>query len=74
MVNSGQIKGVVSYISKLTHPVDEFNITFSNIELDETIKNLEDYLDKWNKFDGVKPVNENKFMLNFFNFINPLSQ
>ena len=43
MVNSGQIKGVVSYISKLTHPVDEFNITFSNIELDETIKNLQSY-------------------------------
>lgn len=43
MVNSGQIKGVVSYISKLTHPVDEFNITFSNIELDEKIKNLQSY-------------------------------
>ena len=33
MENSGQIKGVISYMTKLTHTVDEFRIRFVNVEV-----------------------------------------
>lgn len=34
MISSGQIKGAISYLTKLTHTVDEFRISFINIEYD----------------------------------------
>jgi len=33
MENSGQIRGIVSYLTKLTHTVDEFRIKFINVEV-----------------------------------------
>ena len=67
MVNSGQIKGVVSYISKLTHPVDEFNSTFSNIELDETIKNLQSYNKIKYDLNIIPKQPDSPFLWDFFN-------
>ena len=39
MDNSGQIRGVVSYLTKLTHTVDEFRIRFVNVEVNKVTKN-----------------------------------
>ena len=39
MDSSGQIRGVVSYITKLTHTVDEFRIRFVNVEVKKVTKN-----------------------------------
>jgi hypothetical protein len=38
MVNSGQIKGVISYLSKLTHTVDSFRFKFVNVSLEKTTR------------------------------------
>ena len=39
MENSGQIKGVISYMTKLTHTVDEFRFRFVNVEVIKVTKN-----------------------------------
>ena len=39
MVNSGEIKGLVSYLTKLTHTVNEFRIRFVNVEVNKVTKN-----------------------------------
>jgi hypothetical protein len=39
MENNGQIKGVVSYMTKLTHTVNEFRIRFVNVEVNKVTKN-----------------------------------
>jgi len=41
MENSGQIRGIVSYLTKLTHTVDEFRIKFVNVKVSEVTKNME---------------------------------
>jgi len=43
MENSGQIKGVISYMTKLTHTVDEFRIKFDNIEVVEVTRGQTPY-------------------------------
>lgn len=43
MVNSGEIKGLVSYLTKLTHTEDAFRFRFVNIEVGKKIKNQESY-------------------------------
>jgi hypothetical protein len=43
MGNSGQIRGLISYLTKLTHTVDAFRISFDNIEVGKTIRNQEPY-------------------------------
>jgi hypothetical protein len=43
MVNSNQIKGLISYLTRLTHTVDAFRFRFINIEVDKKIKNSEPY-------------------------------
>lgn len=40
MDNSGQIRGVVSYLTKLTHTVNEFRIRFVNVEVNKVTKNM----------------------------------
>jgi hypothetical protein len=39
MENSGQIKGVISYMTKLTHTVNEFRFRFVNVEVIKVTKN-----------------------------------
>jgi len=39
MDNSGQIRGVVSYLTKLTHTVNEFRFRFVNVEVIKVTKN-----------------------------------
>lgn len=39
MDSSGQIRGVVSYLTKLTHTVNEFRIRFVNVEVKKVTKN-----------------------------------
>lgn len=43
MGNSNQIKGLISYLTRLTHTVDAFRFRFINIEVDKKIKNSEPY-------------------------------
>jgi len=43
MENSGQIKGVISYMTKLTHTVNEFRIKFDNIEVVEVTRGQTPY-------------------------------
>jgi hypothetical protein len=43
MGNSGQIRGLISYLTKLTHTVDAFRFRFVNIEVNKKIKSLESY-------------------------------
>ena len=67
MISSGQIKGIITYITKLTHPVDEFNITFSNIELDETIKNLQSYNKIKYDLNIIPKQPDSPYLWDFFN-------
>ena len=39
MDNSGQIRGVISYLTKLTHTVNEFRLRFVNVEVNKVTKN-----------------------------------
>ena len=39
MDNIGQIRGVVSYLTKLTHTVNEFRLRFVNVEVNKVTKN-----------------------------------
>ena len=43
MDSSSQIKGLVSYLTKLTHTVDAFRFRFVNLEVGKTIRNQEPY-------------------------------
>ena len=43
MVNSGEIKGLISYLTKLTHTVDAFRFRFVNIEVNKKIKEQQSY-------------------------------
>jgi hypothetical protein len=43
MVNSNQIKGLVSYMTKLTHTVNEFRFKFVNVEVGETTRGMKKY-------------------------------
>jgi hypothetical protein len=43
MDNNVQIKGVVSYLTRLTHTVDAFRFKFVNIEVGKKIRNQESY-------------------------------
>ena len=40
MDNSGQIRGVVSYLTKLTHTVDEFRIRFVNVNVNSVTRGM----------------------------------
>jgi hypothetical protein len=43
MVSNSQIKGVVSYLTRLTHTVDAFRFKFINVEIGKRFKNQESY-------------------------------
>ena len=43
MANSNQIKGLVSYMTKLTHTVNEFRFKFVNVEVGETTRGMKKY-------------------------------
>ena len=43
MANNTQIKGVISYLIRLTHTVDAFRFRFVNLEVGKTIRNQEPY-------------------------------
>jgi hypothetical protein len=34
MISSGQVKGIITYLTKLTHPVDSFRFKFVNVYVD----------------------------------------
>jgi len=43
MANNVQIKGVISYLTRLTHTVNSFRFKFVNIEVGKKIRNQESY-------------------------------
>ena len=40
MDNSGQIRGVISYLTKLTHTIDEFRFKFVNVSINSVTRNM----------------------------------
>lgn len=67
MGTSGQIRGLVSYLTKLTHTVDAFRISFGNIEVGKTTRNMQSYDEI--KYDlNITPKNPNTpYLWDFFN-------
>ena len=43
MANSGQLRGVVSYLTKLIHTVDMYEFKFVNVSIDESSKTVINY-------------------------------
>jgi hypothetical protein len=39
MINNGQIKGIISYLTKLTHTVDSFRFKFVNVSVEKITRN-----------------------------------
>lgn len=54
MANSGQLRGVVSYLTKLIHTVDMYEFKFVNVSIDESSKTVINYdLDITSKEDDI---------------------
>jgi hypothetical protein len=67
MGTSGQIRGLVSYLTKLTHTVDAFRISFGNIEVGKTTRSMQSYDEI--KYDlNITPKNpDTPYLWDFFN-------
>ena len=67
MGTSGQIRGLISYLTKLTHTVDAFRISFGNIEVGKTTRGMQSYDEI--KYDlNITPKNpDTPYLWDFFN-------
>jgi hypothetical protein len=67
MDSSSQIKGLISYLTKLTHTVDAFRVSFGNIEVGKTTRNMQSYVQI--KYDlNITPKEPNSpYLWDFFN-------
>jgi hypothetical protein len=67
MGTSGQIRGLISYLTKLTHTVDAFRISFGNIEVGKTTRSMQSYDEI--KYDlNITPKNpDTPYLWDFFN-------
>ena len=67
MDSSTQIKGLISYLTKLTHTVDAFRVSFGNIEVGKTTRNMQSYVQI--KYDlNVTPKQpDSPYLWYFFN-------
>lgn len=67
MENSSQVKGLISYLTKLTHTVDAFRVSFGNIEVGKTTRNAQSYV--LIKYDlNITPKQpDSPYLWDFFN-------
>jgi hypothetical protein len=67
MGTNGQIRGLISYLTKLTHTVDAFRISFGNIEVGKTTRGMQSYDEI--KYDlNITPKNpDTPYLWDFFN-------
>ena len=67
MDSSTQIKGLISYLTKLTHTVDAFRVSFGNIEVGKTTRGMQSYAQI--KYDlNVTPKQpDSPYLWDFFN-------
>jgi hypothetical protein len=67
MENSSQVKGLISYLTKLIHTVDAFRVSFGNIEVGKTTRNMQSYVQI--KYDlNITPKEPNSpYLWDFFN-------
>jgi len=67
MANINQIKGLVSYMTKLTHTVDEFRFKFINVEVGETTRGEKTYIEIKYDLDIVPKQRDIPYLWDFFN-------
>jgi len=67
MGNSGQIRGLISYLTKLTHTVDAFRISFGNIEVGKTTRGMQTYDEVKYDLNIVPKKPETPYLWDFFN-------
>ena len=67
MVNSGEIKGLISYLTKLTHTVDSFRFRFVNIEVNKTTRGGESYPEIQYNLDIIPKQSDIPYLWDFFN-------
>jgi hypothetical protein len=67
MGNSGQIRGLISYLTKLTHTVDAFRISFDNIEVGKTTRGMQTYDEVKYDLNIVPKKPETPYLWDFFN-------
>jgi len=67
MDNSGQIRGLISYLSKLTHTVDAFRISFGNIEVGKTTRGMQTYDKVKYDLNVVPKKPDTPYLWDFFN-------
>ena len=67
MENSSQIKGLISYLTRLTHTVGAFRVSFGNIEVGKTTRHMQSYVQI--KYDlNVTPKQpDSPYLWDFFN-------
>ena len=66
MGTSGQIRGVISYISKLTHTVDAFRFKFINVVLDKVTRNGQSYPEIQYDLDITPKQSDIPYLWDFF--------
>jgi len=67
MANSNQIKGLVSYMTKLTHTVNEFRFKFVNVEVGETTRGMKKYDKIEYDLDIIPKQQDIPYLWDFFN-------
>lgn len=67
MANSNQIKGLVSYMTKLTHTVNEFRFKFVNVEVGETTRGMKKYDKIGYDLDIIPKQQDIPYLWDFFN-------
>jgi hypothetical protein len=67
MVNSGEIKGLISYLTKLTHTVDAFRFRFVNIEVNKKIKEQQSYPEIQYDLEITPKQSDIPYLWDFFN-------
>jgi hypothetical protein len=67
MDSSSQIKGLVSYLTRLTHVVDAFRFRFVNIEVGKTIKGQQSYPEIQYDLEITPKQEDIPYLWDFFN-------
>jgi len=67
MGNSNQIKGLISYLTRLTHTVDAFRFSFVNIDVGKTIRNMQPYVEIKYDLNIVPKQPDTPYLWDFFN-------
>lgn len=67
MDSSGEIKGVISYLTKLTHTVDEFRFKFINVEVNYVTRGIKSQPELQYDLDITPKQSDIPYLWDFFN-------